>query len=99
MLKYLEFYPDFWDDPVVSEEMNGEEKLFILYLLTNSKMTQNGTYQITKRHIAFDLNYPIEKVHSLIERFIEHYKLIHYNPEIRELSINEETMRSFVYVD
>ncbi|SMQ63587.1 DnaD and phage-associated domain-containing protein [Bacillus sp. OV166] len=37
--------------------------------------------------MAFDLGYSIESVHSLMERFIEHHKLIRYNPETRELAI------------
>ena len=37
--------------------------------------------------MAFDLGYSIESVHSLMERFITHHKLIRYNPETRELAI------------
>lgn len=37
--------------------------------------------------MAFDLGYSIESVHFLMERFIEHHKLIRYNPETRELAI------------
>jgi DnaD/phage-associated family protein len=37
--------------------------------------------------MAFDLGYSIESVHSLIERFTLHHKLIRYNPETRELAI------------
>ncbi|WP_342351996.1 hypothetical protein [Neobacillus soli] len=37
--------------------------------------------------MAFDLGYSIESVHSLMERFITHHKLIRYNPETRELAM------------
>lgn len=37
--------------------------------------------------MAFDLGYSIEGVHSLMERFTLHHKLIRYNPETRELAI------------
>lgn len=37
--------------------------------------------------MAFDLSYSIESVHSLMERFSLHHKLIRYNPEVRELAI------------
>jgi DnaD/phage-associated family protein len=37
--------------------------------------------------MAFDLGYSIESVHSLMERFTRHHKLICYNPETRELAI------------
>lgn len=35
------------------------------------------------------LGYPFEMVQSLMERFIQHYKLIRYNPETRELAIKD----------
>jgi hypothetical protein len=78
---------DFWKKPIVSEEMTPEDKFFYLYLLTNPHTTQIGIYKITKKQMAFDLGYSIESVHSLMERFINHHKLIRYNPETRELAI------------
>ncbi|OIK09412.1 DNA replication protein DnaD [Bacillus sp. MUM 116] len=78
---------EFWKNPIVSEEMTPEDKYFYLYLLTNPHTTQIGIYKITKKQMAFDMGYSIESVHSLMERFIEHHKLIRYNPETRELAI------------
>ncbi|MBV7504832.1 DnaD domain protein [Bacillus sp. sid0103] len=78
---------DFWKNPIVSEEMTPEDKYFYLYLLTNPNTTQIGIYKITKKQMAFDLGYSIESVHSLMERFIVHHKVIRYNPETRELAI------------
>jgi hypothetical protein len=51
------------------------------------KYTQIGIYKITKKQMAFDLGYSMEGVHSLMERFIHHHKVIRYNPETRELAI------------
>ncbi|MFC0273444.1 DnaD domain protein [Metabacillus herbersteinensis] len=87
MAKYRMVRTDFWKNPIVSEEMTPEDKYFYLYLLTNPHTTQIGIYQITKKQMAFDLGYSIESVHSLMERFISHHKLICYNPETRELAI------------
>jgi hypothetical protein len=67
--------------------MTPENKYFYLYLLTNPHTTQIGIYKITKKQMAFDLGYSIESVHSLMERFTLHHKLIRYNPETRELAI------------
>jgi hypothetical protein len=67
--------------------MTPEDKYFYLYLLTNPNTNHIGIYQITKRQIAFDLDYSIDTVHVLMKRFIEHHKLIRYNPEMRELAI------------
>ncbi|OIK13502.1 DNA replication protein DnaD [Bacillus sp. MUM 116] len=78
---------EFWKNPIVMEEMSPEDKYFYLYLLTNPQTTQIGIYKITKKQMAFDLGYSIDSVHSLMERFINHHKLIRYNPETRELAI------------
>jgi DnaD/phage-associated family protein len=87
MAKFRMVRVDFWRNPVVSEEMSPEDKYFYLYLLTNPNTTQIGIYQITKKQMAFDLGYSIESVHSLMDRFIHHHKVIRYNPETRELAI------------
>ncbi|WP_425311812.1 DnaD domain-containing protein [Neobacillus novalis] len=87
MAKYRMVRTDFWKNPIVSEEMTPEDKYFYLYLLTNPHTTQIGIYKITKKQMAFDLGYSIESVHSLMERFIVHHKVIRYNPETRELAI------------
>ena len=87
MAKFRKVRIDFWMDPIVSEEMTPEDRYFYLYLLTNQRTTQIGIYKITKKQMAFDIGYSIESVHSLMERFIMHHKLIRYNPETRELAI------------
>jgi hypothetical protein len=80
---------DFWSNPILLGEANMtmEDKYFYIYLLTNPHTNEIGIYQISKKLIAFELNYSIEHVHLLMERFIEHHKLIRYNPEKRELAI------------
>lgn len=87
MAKYRMVRTEFWNNPVVIEEMTPEDKYFYLYLLTNPQTTQSGIYRITKKQMAFDLGYSIESVHSLMERFIKHHKLIRYNPKTRELAV------------
>ncbi|WP_374110685.1 DnaD domain protein [Neobacillus cucumis] len=87
MAKYRIVRTDFWQNPIVSEEMTPEDKYFYLYLLTNPNTTQIGIYKITKKQMAFDLGYSIESVNSLMERFTLHHKLIRYNPVSRELAI------------
>lgn len=85
MAKYRMVRTEFWKSPMVLEEMTPEDKYFYLYLLTNPHTTQIGIYRITKKQMAFDLGYSIESVHSLMERFEKHHRLIRYNPETREL--------------
>ncbi len=81
MAKYRMVRTEFWKNPVVMEEMTPEDKYFYLYLLTNPQTTQIGIYKITKKQMAFDLGYSIETVQSLMDRFINHHRLIRYNPK------------------
>lgn len=85
--KFRMVHTSFWNDPHVSEEMTVEDKYFFLYLLTNEHTTQIGIYTITKKQMAFELGYSIESVNALMQRFIEHHKLIRYNTETRELAV------------
>ncbi|MGG1674239.1 DnaD domain protein [Neobacillus sp. NRS-1170] len=87
MAKYRMVRTDFWKNPNVSEEMTPEDKFFFLYLLTNPYTTQIGIYKITKKEMAFDLGYSDETLNLIMERFIEHHKMIRYNPVTRELAI------------
>ena len=87
MAKYRMVHTEFWMSPIVSEEMTPEDRYFFLYLLTNPHTKQTGIYRITKKQMAFDMGYSIESVHSLMDRFIHHHKLIRYNPQTRELAI------------
>lgn len=87
MAKYRTVRVDIWNHPNVLEKMTPEDKYFYLYLLTNPQTTQIGIYKIQKEQMAFDLGYSIESVHSLMDRFTDHHKLVRYNPETRELAI------------
>lgn len=87
MAKFRQVHSTFWQDAKVLEEMTPEDKYFYLYLLTNPNTTQIGVYQITKKQMAFDLGYSIESVNSLLDRFINHHKVVKYNPQTRELAV------------
>lgn len=87
MAKYRSVQIKFWEDPKVVEEMTPEDKLFFLFLLTNPKTTQIGIYSITKKEMAFVLGYSIETINALMDRFINHHRLIKYNDSTRELAI------------
>lgn len=86
---------DFWLNPMISEEMSPEDKYFYLYLLTNHQTTQIGIYKITKRQMAYDMGYSIESIQALMERFIQHHKLIRYNPETREIALKDWAKHNF----
>lgn len=78
---------EFWKDAKVLEEMTPEDKLFFLYILTNTNTTQIGIYKIPKKQIGFELGYSIETINTLIDRFENYYKILKYNPETRELAV------------
>ncbi|MFB3163840.1 hypothetical protein ABLO26_21035 [Neobacillus sp. 179-J 1A1 HS] len=86
MENYTMVRTDFWR---VSEGvmMTPEDKLFYIYLLSNPNRNNIGIYQITRKQMAFELGYSIDTVYILMNRFIEHYKLIRYNTQMRELAI------------
>lgn len=87
MARFRMVHTEFWNDPMVMEEMTPEDKYFFLYLLTNPNTTQIGIYEITKKQMAFDMGYSIETINSLLDRFLKHHKLIKYNSDTREVAI------------
>ena len=66
MAKYRMVRTEFWKNPIVMEEMSPEDRYFYLYLLTNPQTTQIGIYRITKKQMAFDLGYSIERESIII---------------------------------
>lgn len=87
MAKFRYIYTDFWNDQKVIERFTPEDKLFMLYLLTNKYTKQIGVYRIPLKVIAFEIGYSTESVNSMIERFMNQYKLIVYDKETSEIAI------------
>ncbi|MCH1960624.1 hypothetical protein [Romboutsia hominis] len=78
---------EFWKNPKVLEEMTPEDKLFMLYLLTNPSTTQIGIYRLSKKQMAFELGYSVESISCMIDRFVNVYGAIKYNEDTREIGI------------
>ena len=76
---------DFWQDELVAE-FTPEDKLFYLYLMTNSKTNACGVYRINKRIVAFDIGWNSETVEKMLNRFVG-YGRIKYNPKENEIFI------------
>ena len=64
MAKYRQLYTEFWSDSFILD-LTPEEKYFYLYLMTNTKTTQTGIYEISKRTIETDTGYNRETVEKL----------------------------------
>jgi len=76
----------FWEDNEVLE-MTPDEKCFYLYLLTNSKTSSCGVYEISVKTMAFETGIDKELVLKLINRFQNQYKKILYDLSTGEIAI------------
>ena len=85
MAKYRQLYTEFWSDSFVLE-LTPEEKYFYLYLISNSKTTQCGIYEISKRIIETETGYNRDTVEKLIKRFCDYNKIL-YCDDTKELMI------------
>ena len=83
MAVYRHVHIDYWQDGFVLD-LTPEEKYFYIYLMTNSKTSQCGIYELPKRIIETETGYNRETVDKLLNRFIE-YKKIVYCEETREV--------------
>ena len=87
---------DFWLDDKVVDMFSPEDKLFMLYLLTNPHTTQLGIYPLNKRVMAFELGYSLETVTVLLERFEVKYNIIRYSPETSEIAVRNYLRHSII---
>ncbi|MBU3157649.1 DnaD domain-containing protein [Clostridium estertheticum] len=85
MAKYRQIYTEFWSDSFVLE-LDSQEKLFYLYLLTNTKSTQSGLYQISPRLISLETGCDKVLVAELLKKFCD-YKKILYCEETNEIMV------------
>lgn len=85
MAVYRQIHVSFWQDAFVLE-LTPEEKYFYLYLMTNSKTTQCGVYEIPLKVMELETGYNRETVEKLLNRFIE-YKKVDYNNFTHEICI------------
>ncbi|MBW9145277.1 DnaD domain protein [Clostridium sp. CM027] len=85
MAKYRQIYTEFWSDSFVFE-LTPEEKYFYLYLISNTKTTQCGIYEISKKFIATETGYNRDTVDKLIKRFCEYNKIL-YCDDTKEIML------------
>ena len=83
MAVYRHIHIDYWQDGFVLD-LTPEEKYFYIYLMTNSKTSQCGLYELPKRIIETETGYNRETVDKLLDRFVE-YKKIKYCKETGEI--------------
>lgn len=83
MAIYRQIHIDFWQDKFVLD-LTPEEKYFYLYLMSNSKTTQCGIYELPTKIIEFETGYNRETVEKLLQRFMEYNKIL-YDDETKEI--------------
>jgi hypothetical protein len=89
MATYRKLHTTFWTDPFV-EDLSQEQKLFYLYLITNTKTKQSGIYEITKKYIAYETGFGIKEVTELLQFFVEKGKVL-YSETTNEIAITNWT--------
>ena len=75
MAKYRVVNTRIWDDTYVAE-LNPNEKLIFLYLLTNALTTIGGVYELSLKRAAFDVGLPIRDLRKAFERFEADGKIV-----------------------
>lgn len=78
MAIYRHIHIDYWQDGFILD-LTPEEKYFYIYLMTNSKTSQCGIYELPKRIIETETGYNRETVEKLIKRFEEYKKIVYCN--------------------
>jgi hypothetical protein len=68
MAKYRQVHLTFWQDPFI-EELEPLEKYFYLYLMTNSKTTQCGCYEISMKLMKYETGLKQSQIDSFIKLF------------------------------
>ena len=86
----------FWEDEKVIDYFSPEDKLFMLYLMTNPHTTQLGIYNIHKKVMAFELGYSSDTIGVLLDRFENKYGIIKYSNDTNEIAIKNYLKYSIV---
>jgi len=94
MAKYRQVHITFWQDPFI-EELQPLEKYFYLYLMTNSKTTQCGCYEISMKLIKYETGLSEEQLFEYIKLFEEHNKIAYDKSNMEFLVLNWLKHNSF----
>jgi hypothetical protein len=85
MAIFRKLHTTFWTDPFV-ENLTQEQKLFYLYLISNTKTKQCGIYEISKKYMSYETGFTIPQVNELINYFVGIGKIF-YSESTNEVAI------------
>jgi hypothetical protein len=95
MATYRKLHTTFWTDPFV-EKLTQEQKLFYVYLITNTKTKQSGIYEISKSYMRYETGFSLEQITELITHFIKLDKIV-YSKSTDEIGIKNFLKHNFSY--
>ena len=84
-MAYRPIRTSFWSDAYILD-LERDEKLLYMYLLTNDATTQCGIYEIPLRRVEFETGFSGERIYEMFHKFQEDNK-IYYSLETREIAI------------
>jgi MoaA/NifB/PqqE/SkfB family radical SAM enzyme len=87
---------DFWTDRKIVENFSPEDKLFMVYILTNPHTTQIGIYPFIPKIAAFETGYNVDTINTLLERFSKKHKIIMVSNDTGEIAIKNYLKHSIV---
>ena len=87
MAKFRSIQTSFWSDSKIVDDFTPEDRYFYLYLLTNEKSNQLGSYEISKNQMCRDTGYDLETIEKLLKKFEEIHNIIVYDNKTKEIFI------------
>lgn len=85
MAIYRNIQMAFWTDSKIADDFSPEDKMFYLYLLTNPHTNLCGCYEISKKQVALETGYQVDKINKLLERFEKVHKVIRFDESTKEI--------------
>lgn len=67
-----------WSDPWF-EDLDSEEKLLFIYLITNEKTNMLGVYETSIKKMSFETGIKKDKIESTLKKFERHHKIKYHN--------------------
>lgn len=78
---------NFWEDTKVMDQMSPDERLIMLWLLTNPATTMLGIYEFSLSIMSAQTGYSKDMLKTILKRFDEDYRIIKWSPETSEVAI------------
>lgn len=85
----------FWTDRKL-EDFSPEDRLFMLWLLTNPATSQLGIYEISIKQAATELGYSRDSVKVMLDRFSRVYGIIIWSEDTGEVAVKNYLRHSII---